>query len=168
MNHNYRMEHGNLAIVPMSEEYSEEYRCLRNLPQNMQFFFCGSIISKVEQKKWYKEYLNDDSQIMFAVLENGSFIGGCGLYNIDLEQRIAEFGRIVISSEKRKKGFGVLSTKMVLQIAKIELNLSIVYLEVKDDNMDAIKAYVKAGFSFDKENSKNGKKQMYKRLQDKA
>lgn len=92
---------------------------------------------------------------MFAIVANEEFIGGCGLYNIDKKTKMAEFGRILIS-EKARGGTGQIVIGAVLAIAREELGISRVYLEVKKSNNLAIRAYRKAGFLFrDRDNCKD-------------
>ena len=97
---------------------------------------------------------------MFSIYNNNKFIGGCSIYNINPHDKSAEFGRIIIS----QRGLGALITLAATVIAKKSLLLDNLYLEVKKDNIAAIKAYLKAGFVFENETVINGMRRMKKNL----
>jgi len=91
---------------------------------------------------------------MFSIISsNGEFIGGCGLYHIDTTDRTAEFGRIVIDGRLRGREIGSASVKCAIEIARNDIGLRKLYLEVKENNIPAIKAYRKTGFEIDSRNN---------------
>lgn len=102
MRHSFAGRDNMMVLSPMTQGQSELYRRLRNA--NLEYFFSGKHISEKDQRIWYEKYLADDSQIMFSIMGNDTFIGGCGLYHIDREKRMAEFGRIVIDENYRGAG----------------------------------------------------------------
>ncbi len=145
LNHTFIKKSHTIQIVPMNQKYSECYRMLRNIDSNRAFFFSDKIISDGEQKAWFENYLNDETQIMFAVLDHeGGFIGGCGLYYIDDNSK-AEFGRIVIDEKMRGKGIGCEVVRLVLEVAK-KINIKHVYSIVKSDNSASRKMFRRVGF----------------------
>lgn len=83
---------------------------------------------------------------MFTIVVNEKFAGGCGLYNIDRKMKTAEFGRILIS-ENARGGTGQAVIESVIAVAREELGINRIYLEVKKNNSLAIRAYKKTGFS---------------------
>ena len=93
-------------------------------------FFTDFTISEEEQRIWYEKYLKDESQVMFTIVVNEKFAGGCGLYNIDRKMKTAEFGRILIS-ENARGGTGQAVIESVIAVAREELGINRIYLEVK-------------------------------------
>lgn len=94
---------------------------------------------------------------MFAILVENQVVGGCGLYHIDRKEKIAEFGRILIDKNYRRVGIGERAIQCVMDIAKQELNLRKEYLEVKENNFSALKAYERAGFRIIRDDYENGR-----------
>lgn len=146
MEHFFSRRSGVIRIIAMDENHSELYRQMRNKEENRRFFFSEELISEEGQRRWYENYLRDDSQLMFAITEEEKFIGGCGLYRIDREKEIAEFGRILIDKKRRWGGIGKTAVELILSVAKDELGLSKVFLKVKSDNIPAVRVYEKVGF----------------------
>ena len=146
MKHNYKRKSGNLLLLPMSVEDSESYRILRNQNENRARFFNTSVISKEQQLKWYDSYLANDSELMFSIFENGIFIGGVGIYDINIISKSAEIGRIIIDkSIAGGKGYASVVIKELCEIAR-SLGINILYANIKSDNIASIKSFSNAGF----------------------
>ena len=109
MEHDFSIEDSDIILVPFSREHSEKYRIYRNRDDIRGFFFNSEEISYENQEEWYKRYLNDDTQLMFAVIEKTSdeYIGGIGVYDINTQKGEAEVGRIIIDKNiAGGKGYG--------------------------------------------------------------
>ena len=148
MNHKINGEYGRGILTPLTLEESEWMRILRN--QNKQWFIYSEEITQEEQKKWYQNYLCKPDDIMFSVYHKGSgkWIGAVALYNIDVINNQAEFGRIVVDGESvHKRGLGLDTTICACQIGFKQLGISKIKLEVYSNNIAAKKTYEKAGFS---------------------
>ena len=90
-------------------------------------------LSMENQEKWFNGLLTDDSQVMYAVVdEDNNLIGIAGWHNIDWLNRHADLS-IYIGGEKGK-GYGTATLKELHRIAFMELNLLTVRLEVFDFN----------------------------------
>ena len=150
MKHDYSIEREHIILVPMDEQTSECYRKLRNREDNRNFFFNSVVIEKEQQEKWFQNYLNKQSEYMFAVFlkEKMEFVGGIGIYDIDLFRKTAEVGRIIIDRNLAAgKGYGTEAIKGVCRIAQDKLNLEEMYAYIYSANLASIKAFFKAGFS---------------------
>jgi RimJ/RimL family protein N-acetyltransferase len=147
MNHSYSLKCDNLKLVPLSAAESEKYRLLRNQAEIRKWFEYKGKISKEQQNKWFDKYLDNQSDIMFAIMsENGAFLGCNSIYNINPAAGRAEYGRLIIDPKYSGKGYGCLATKMAVCIARNQMGLSELQLEVYENNFSAIKSYHKAGF----------------------
>lgn len=150
MKHDYSIECEHIIIVPMDKRTSEYYRKLRNREDNRSFFFTSAVIEKEQQEKWFQNYLNKQSEYMFAVFlkEKMEFAGGIGIYDIDLSRKTAEVGRIIIDRNLAAgKGYGTEAILGVCSIAKDKLNLKETYAYIYSSNLASTKAFFKAGFS---------------------
>ena len=82
--------------------------------------------------------------------ENGSRdIGKTFIKNIDRHSNKGEFGIFIGEESARGKGYAKYAIAEILKIAFEKMNLHRVYLSVMADNLPAIKAYEKAGFSIE-------------------
>lgn len=153
MNHNYRLENGKIRLLPMSKSDSELYRIERNCNENRQYFFQTTIITDSMQSKWYLSYLQNEKDYMFSIYADGIFVGGCSLYNVDEHNKTAEFGRIVIGSCYKRRGYAFDAVIGTLNIARDKMHLEIIYLAVKRNNIPALKLYEKVGFIISEESA---------------
>lgn len=146
MKHDYALAFDNIYLSPLTCETSENYRRLRNHPDIRKWFRSKDEITETQQKRWFEKYLNDPRDVMFAIFrESDEFIGANAIYNID-GNGLAEYGRILIDPELRGKGFGYKATCAAIQIARDQMNLRQLVLEVYADNERAISLYRKCGF----------------------
>ncbi|MBR3158380.1 MAG: GNAT family N-acetyltransferase [Atopobiaceae bacterium] len=147
MRHTYTATIADISLVPLDEKTSELYRQLRNLDENRAFFFDSRRIDAQQQRDWFSKYVGKSSEVMFAILdENNQFVGCNALYSIDRVEGVAEYGRLLIDRSYSGKGHGLKATRAALCIAKRDLGLRLVNLEVYSDNLSAVKTYVRAGF----------------------
>lgn len=155
MKHNYSITCENIIISPMNEMESELYRRLRNRDDNRKEFFDQNIIEKEQQKKWFDKYLKRSDQIMFSVYlkDSKEFIGGLGVYDINMDKKIAEVGRIIIDKERCKgKGYGAEALKGTSQMAR-NVGLKHLYAYIYSGNQASIKTFQKAGYCISKKDS---------------
>ena len=84
---------------------------------------------------------------MAVVNFNDEYYGTVSLKNINYEDRMAEYA---ISTRKtaKHKGYGQFATNEILRIAFRELELDKVYLNVLEENKQAIRLYRKCGFHY--------------------
>ncbi len=156
MKHTYSGEYKDIKLVPLEEEHIENLRLLRNKHRH-RFVYSG-LISEEAQKKWYQNYLNKENDYSFSVLYDDIWIGSVSIYGI--EGTTAEFGRLLIDSEKANRhGLGTDTTICACNIAFEMMGIKTIILEVYEDNPAAYKTYIKSGFSetgvsYDKEGKK--------------
>lgn len=159
MRHNYRNEYANVAIRQVVEGDLECLRQWRNNPSNTKYLKKIPYITSEMQENWFREYLQDETEMIFAIEEREnicSLTGSMALYNFDLEK--AEFGRMLIgNSNAHGLNVALNAIKALKEIAQNELNLRVLYLHVYKDNIPALKIYKEIGFIIDSEYvSENG------------
>lgn len=148
MEHNYSFEFKRVILKPLERQDIELLRALRN--RERQYFATQHIITEEEQKIWYQSYLNKKDDIMFKVVKKENpkdFIGAIALYDIDRENSVSEFGRVVIDKDKApEKGIGTEATKAVCLFGFDVLNMEKIVGEILKTNERIIKVDTRAGF----------------------
>ena len=76
--------------------------------------------------------------------EDGTLIGTASIYNI--EDQSAEVGRIIVSENIRGKGIGTSILLLLPAIAKAH-SITLLYANIKVDNIRSYKAFEKAGYT---------------------
>jgi RimJ/RimL family protein N-acetyltransferase len=110
-------------------------------------------ISYKLQKKYYKKKIKLKKNLCFSIISlNSNFIGLIQLTNIN--KNIGEF-HIVLNGKYWNKKIGYYSTKIFLQIVKIYNIANKIFLEVRKNNIPAIKLYKNIGFKIIKLNKNN-------------
>lgn len=147
MDHHFSYQQDDFEMRPMTYEYSEKYRLLRNREENRNRFFYNSVISVESQKAWFESYLSDPADYMFALFYQEEFAGGSAIYNVDFEKKTGEYGRLLVDKMRFPiKGLGTTFTEMASLIARKELGLYLLYSEVLTDNLPSFYSTIKTGF----------------------
>lgn len=143
LEHQFFVEKNHLLLRPLLIDDIESMRLLRN--RNRNYFLFSEQITVEEQNTWYKSYQNKEKDYMFSIFYKQFWIGAVAIY--DVKDGHGEFGRLMIDSSREGcKGLGVRVTKMISEIAFLEMNLHVLDLEVYCDNVAAQITYLKAGF----------------------
>lgn len=110
-------------------------------------FFDSHEITKEQQKAWYTKYRESGVDQMFIVsLKSGEQIGTIALYDIDVSNRTAKLGRVLLLEEFRRHGYAEEMVKTIIKLAFETMRLYKLKVEVHLDNIDAIAIYARAGF----------------------
>ena len=147
LKHEYTGNWGRVVLKPLEEPHIEAIRILRN--QHRKSFVYSGEISAEEQKVWYGNYLKTPNDYMFSVYraDTGAWVGSNGIYKVDPMQQTAEFGRLLIERQADGvRGLGADTTICSCMIACSCLRVERVTLEVYENNLPAIKTYLRAGF----------------------
>jgi diamine N-acetyltransferase len=109
------------------------------------------IATPESEEKWVDEVVEKGAKKPPEVAEftiydrtDGAPVGTVGLFEIEHEHGSAEFG--ILLGERRGQGLGTDATRLVLGWAFETLGLRNVLLQVLDWNMEAQRAYERAGF----------------------
>lgn len=148
MDHNYIAQFENVKVRPLLVEDIEQLRIWRNDTVKTKFLRKLDYITPEMQLQWYKNYLNNPTEIVFAIEEIGKLhrmVGSVALYDIKNGQ--AEIGKIQIGDdEAHGKGVGRKALKLVAQIGFTELNLTKIYADVHQNNIASHKNFTNLGF----------------------
>lgn len=102
---------------------------------------------------WVKQYLTkilDDTTCWNqAIVVDGIAIGYCGLSNISLQNRSAEYFILIGDDDYWNKGIGTQAGIQVLKYGFDTLQLHRIWLTVSECNHGAIRSYVKLGFKLE-------------------
>ena len=158
MKHNYRIEKRNIVLRQLEQGDIEYLRQWRNNEENTKYLRKIGYITPEQQERWFDNYLKNDDEIAFAIVENkylNRIVGSCSLYNFVDDQ--VEFGKILIGEpEAHGRGIGLEVTNAVVNFALNELNLNRVVLECYKNNIPAQKIYRRAGFVLTEEERDDG------------
>jgi RimJ/RimL family protein N-acetyltransferase len=141
-----------INLVEISPAFFDIIIEWRNDPDIQKYFFTRDAFTYEQQVRWYARYVQDETDMTFMIVaKTGIALGMVGLYNIDMQGRTAEFGRLLIGAKKyRGFRFGKEACSMLLKLAFETLNLKQVYLSVHDWNVKAVGLYDALGFRIEK------------------
>lgn len=136
----------NIYIRPLREEDAKTSFRWRNDPEV--WHFTGSrpdceITYEIELE-WIRKVLTQENSHRFAIIADEEYIGNIQLTNIADER--AEYHIFIGDKNWWGKGVSYLATKQLLQFAKDQLSISEIYLQVRKDNLAAVRSYLKSGF----------------------
>jgi len=99
-------------------------------------------------EKQLLDTLYDKSILVFKAIDEttGAMIGHCQLMRIDLRNKSASIGRVLIKPNDRGLGYGYAMLKELINYAASILELKQLNLRVFDFNQSAIRCYLKLGF----------------------
>jgi RimJ/RimL family protein N-acetyltransferase len=112
-------------------------------------------LSQAEEEDWFEGLLKrspyerplaieiqPDSQV-----DEWIFVGNCGLFGIDWQNRFAEIGIHIGDKRYWNQGFGTKAMVLILKHGFKNLNLHRLWLRVFETNLRAVRSYEKAGFT---------------------
>lgn len=126
----------------------EFLRRLRNKERVRKAFINSDIITSDAQVKWYEHYIVKNNDIIFAIckIDDAITIGFISLYDIDLVNKCAEFGRFMIDDDFLGSGYANEAMRHIVRYSYEKLCLTALNLVVKKNNIIAYNCYKKAGF----------------------
>jgi len=137
----YQLSNGTILIRPY--QMDDARPCFEAIVESMDelvpwMFWCNPEIVYPEIEGWVESRPGawlDDISYEFAVIDphQGTFIGNCGLVHVDLQNRMAELGYWIRTSQTRK-GFATQAAKLALKFAFEVLQLNRVEIIVETKN----------------------------------
>lgn len=150
MNHGYSIKYDNLLLRPIEKNDLSDLRKWRNDKTNSRFLRKIDYITEFSQKRWFCEYLEDNTSIGFSIVENhdlNRMVGSVFLYNLDFEKNECEFGKILIGDkEAHGRGIGRKATVMILEFGFKVLKVNRIYANINQKNVVANNIYIGIGF----------------------
>jgi RimJ/RimL family protein N-acetyltransferase len=88
-------------------------------------------------------------EVSFAICRSSDslHIGNIYLKQIDTVRGDAELHMFIGDADQRGHGFGAAAIELILQYATVELGLRRIYLRVLQENVAAVRLYLRCGFS---------------------
>lgn len=111
-------------------------------------------LSFAEEEEWFAKMIKRPPQERPMAIEiqpesdkdTWVFVGNCGFFDVNWENRSAEIGIHIGEKKYWNKGFGTKAMQLILKYGFESLNLHRLYLRVFETNQRAIRSYQKAGF----------------------
>lgn len=119
---------------------------IRNTSEARNSFFCKDVVTPDSHIKFLNSKSPYNLVFMICLKQVHSPIGIIGLI-VDPKNHIAEYGRIVIDQELKRRGYATEATYTILSFAFEFLNLTSLWLEVLLSNEIGINFYKKMGWT---------------------
>ena len=95
--------------------------------------------------EWYNRIKKVDERQDFTIIENHRIVAMGGLTHIDHSVNKAEL-YIFVNPDLHHLGIGTKALNLICEYGFKKLSLNKIYLETNEDNIYAIKLYIKRGF----------------------
>jgi len=136
--------------IPMFLRWINDEDVTENLPSLMP-------ISQFEEEDWYESMMKKPASEHALVIEikdekkKDSYIpiGNCTFFHINWINRSTEIGIMIGEKSFWNKGYGTETMRLMLEHGFNTLNLHRIWLRVFPDNKRGIRAYEKAGFTYE-------------------
>ncbi len=143
-----------ISIRPLKiEDTSISYKW-RNDPEVWKYTGSRPTITITEEieRKWFINSISDQTKLRFAILVDDLYVGNVQLTNIS-HDKTAEFHIFIGDKFFWGKGVAKEATFQILNYAKNILDLKSIFLEVRKENLAAIKSYKNNNFEIINETS---------------
>jgi diamine N-acetyltransferase len=131
----------------LAETDLETTRSWRNHPESRRWFSDSRFIEAQAQRQWFASRAGLIDDLIFVLNDDDNRINAqLSVYNIDRIQRVAEVGRFLVAPDRRRQGVFREGFRLLTEYCTDTLQLSKLYLTVKQDNVPALEAYRKLGF----------------------
>jgi RimJ/RimL family protein N-acetyltransferase len=141
-----RFGSGGLTLRPITEADLDRTLGWRNREDVRIWFKTFDRIDPSQHRAWFAQYSATDDDFVFLVEFEGAPVGQASVYGINRADRTAELGRFIAAPEARGRGLMDLACAELLRFCADTLQLTSVYLDVKEDNARAIGLYRRRGF----------------------
>lgn len=136
-----------IFLEPLCEKHLEETYLWMQDEKLRKDFMLPFLVTKEGHKEWYKRYLADASQKIWAIYCEERYVGNVGLKNIDTKNRKAEGWMYVGNSSLHGKHIGSETWGVLFRNGDFEsLGLHKLYSFVAERNMASRKMLLNAGF----------------------
>lgn len=134
-----------VSLKPIGAGDIEWLRSVRNKYRDS--FYSRDEISPLQQRAWYDRYAECNTDLMFIIQDKqGEKVGTIALYNIKMDDRSADVGRIIILDEYRGEGYMEEALNLLVEHAFKRMRLFKIKVSTYLDNAAAIGLYSKVGF----------------------
>jgi diamine N-acetyltransferase len=139
-----------VVLRPLEERDLELTLSWRNRDEARRWFKNANMVETDAHRAWFDRYLakSDDFTFIVEHVATGAAIGQAAIYDVDLGTRRAEVGRFLVAPEWAGRGLMKQACLATIDIAREQLFLKALYLEVFVTNLRAIAVYRACGFAF--------------------
>ena len=151
-NEDYQLSNGTILMRPhrMEDAKPSFEAIIESLDELMPWMsWCHTDIAFQEIEKWVESRpgaWQDDTDYDFAIIDpqQGTFIGNCGLTRVDLQNKRAELGYWIRTTQTRK-GYATQASKLALKFGFQVLQLNRIEIMMDTMNMNSQKVAEKLG-----------------------
>jgi ribosomal-protein-serine acetyltransferase len=156
MRSQFQSSDGSILIRPLqTSDIGPSYEAVReSIPEISQWMdWCHADYSMEEAANWVNSCVaawSNGTEYEFAIIDanNGMFLGGCGLNRIDLQNKWANLGYWVRSSQTRR-GVATSATLLVARFGFPEVKLNRVEIVVAAGNTASLRVAEKVGATYE-------------------
>lgn len=144
--------------IELAQKFVNDPEIKRCLTTQVPFLFTYE-----DELRWYEKISGTKETYNFAIesLEDGKYLGGCGINSIDWKNSYVIVGIFIGNKEYLGKGYGTDAMKTLMKFIFEQMNIHKIKLKVLSFNKRAIKSYEKCGFKIEgilrEENFKDGR-----------
>lgn len=143
----YQLSNGEILVRPHPK--GDARPCFDAILESMDelmpwMFWCNADLTYTEIEEWVESRPGawlDDTSYEFAIVDTrqGTYIGNCGLVHVDLQNKRAELGYWIRTSQTRK-GYATQASMLVLKFAfeVLQLNRVEIIVETKNTNSQRV------------------------------
>lgn len=141
----------NVELRKITEQDTDNILRWRNKPEVKKNFCIQEDLTKEEHTKWFKNKIQTGEVEQFIIIDRTTNepVGSTYLRDIDMKNNKAEFGIFIGEDSARNKGIGTDTASLIVEYGFEELKLNKIFLRVFSNNLGAIRAYEKAGFTYE-------------------
>jgi diamine N-acetyltransferase len=144
MNDSLSISAPKFSLRPLKEKDAPRMLEWMNDPDSTQFLKIGGKTYTIEDTLSFIKNAEDESKYFHRAIVNNNdeYLGTISLKNIDYEKKEAEYA-IAMHPDARSTGAALWATQTIFGLAKSNLNLRRIYLNVLEGNIRANKFYKK-------------------------
>lgn len=141
-----RLRNYNKEDMPLALAYMNDEEINRNLMPGIPY-----PLTLEDQERWYSNQSGIKDTYNFAIetLEEGKYIGGCGINSVDWKNSNVVIGIFIGDKDYWSKGYGTDALQLLINFIFDEMNIHKIKLNVYSFNKRAIRCYEKCGFKQD-------------------
>lgn len=139
------LKDNDLILAPLVHEDAQTIREWRNAERS--WFFDQHVIEPDEQERWWTKYAADPTDYIWTAYLIGHLVGMASLYHIDVQERVAEWGRLLVTVEAQGQGLGLRMAVLIRDYALDSLKLERLYCSSYHANFPAMSVHMRAGYA---------------------
>jgi RimJ/RimL family protein N-acetyltransferase len=129
-------------LLPLYQRWANDFAVTRTTG------LAARVMTLEAEEAWFAAISSGERNVAFTIYERATQrpIGLCGLHDLDLRHRTAEFGLMIGAKDCWGRGYGSEVTRLTLDYGFNVLGLHNVMLQVFASNARGLRAYQRAGF----------------------